>query len=159
MVSERFWEFTTSLLVAQVQVTAASHGPRVLWTPVCHPWLGKRPCRSDSSPPPFLCPLPIYSELAQLTQAQQILKANYLPACTLSTAFLESLFGIFHYYSNTQSWLLAQRPIVRLWWPFSLNSFFLIFQDFKFSFTHTIPLFVSSIQYTRWPSGESPFPA
>lgn len=109
-----FWKLITSLPTTQVPVTAAdTRTPHVVRTPVCYPRLGNRPCRSDFSPPSFLCPLPTCSEPAHQSRPSRYLEANYLLAL-LSTASQEFLFGIF-YYSNIHCWLLTQRPVIRPW--------------------------------------------
>lgn len=92
MVIESFWKFTSFLLITQVQdTTVVSHAPCP--TPTR---LHNRPCRSDFSPFPIyflLCPLPNYSEPAQLAQAQQTPGSEFAASLDFGTLLPQSPFS------------------------------------------------------------------
>lgn len=91
MVSESFGKFMTFLPITQLQdTTAVSHAPRP--TPI---QLHNRSCRSDFSSLPIyslLCPLPIYSEPAQLAQAQQTPRSKFAASLHFGALFPWSPF-------------------------------------------------------------------
>lgn len=92
------------------------------------------PSRTSSSPPPSHCPLQRTQKQLNWPRTSKYSKQITCQPALLSTASLEYIFGIFHYYSTTWCRLLTERPVVRLCWPFMLNSNMLIFWDFKVCF-------------------------